>query len=362
MFNPSRMVIARHRRRMSSKGLAEAVGLTAVHVSRLENGIHEPEPETLAAIAKALGFPVEFFTGDEIDPVTKEGVSFRSMTAMKAAERDAAIAAGHIAYLLADWTAARYNLPATDLIEASEERDPARAARWLRQHWGLGEQPIKHMIKMLEAKGIRVFSLAENTAALDAFSCWRGDTPYIFLNTAKSAERSRFDAAHELGHLVMHKHGGPQQGKSAEYEAQLFAASFLMPQSDIEAKIPRALTLDQIVIAKRRWGVSVGALAYRLNKLGILSDWLYRGMLIEMGRRDYRKNEPNEMEREESVVWQKVFSDLWSKKITKDTIARELHVPIAEIENLIFGLVIRKGVSPEQRKESGPPPGLKLVG
>ncbi|WP_283536232.1 helix-turn-helix domain-containing protein [Methylorubrum extorquens] len=356
------MVIARHRRRMSSKGLAEAVGLTAVHVSRLENGIHEPEPETLAAIAKALGFPVEFFTGDEIDPVTKEGVSFRSMTAMKAAERDAAIAAGHIAYLLADWTAARYNLPATDLIEASEERDPARAARWLRQHWGLGEQPIKHMIKMLEAKGIRVFSLAENTAALDAFSCWRGDTPYIFLNTAKSAERSRFDAAHELGHLVMHKHGGPQQGKSAEYEAQLFAASFLMPQSDIEAKIPRALTLDQIVIAKRRWGVSVGALAYRLNKLGILSDWLYRGMLIEMGRRDYRKNEPNEMEREESVVWQKVFSDLWSKKITKDTIARELHVPIAEIENLIFGLVIRKGVSPEQRKESGPPPGLKLVG
>ncbi len=307
---------------MSSKGLAEAVGLTPVHVSRLENGFSSPEDQTVAAIAKALNFPIEFFHGDEIDPVIKEGVSFRSMTAMKAAERDAAIAAGHIAYLLADWTAARYNLPAPDLIEASEERDPARAARWLRQHWGLGEQPIKHMIKMLEAKGIRVFSLAENTATLDAFSCWRGDTPYIFLNTAKSAERSRFDAAHELGHLVMHKHGGPQQGKSAEHEAQLFAASFMMPQSDIEAKIPRALTLDQIVIAKRRWGVSAAALAYRLNKLGILSNWLYRGMVIEMGRRDYRKNEPNEMDREESVVWQKVFSDLWSKKITKDTIAK----------------------------------------
>ncbi|CAA2105411.1 hypothetical protein MBUL_03179 [Methylobacterium bullatum] len=347
---------------MPSKKLAEMVGLTAVHVSRLENGYHDPEDQTVAAIAKALGFPVEFFHGDDIDPVTKEGVSFRSLTAMKAGERDAAIAAGHIAYLLADWTAARYNLPTPDLIEASQERDPARSARWLRQHWGLGEQPIKHMIKLLEAKGIRVFSLAENTATLDAFSCWRGDTPYIFLNTAKSAERSRFDAAHELGHLVMHKHGGPQQGKSAEHEAQLFAASFLMPQSDIEAKIPRALTLDQIVIAKRRWGVSAAALAYRLNKLGILSDWLYRGMVIEMGRREYRTNEPNEMEREESVVWQKVFSDLWSKKITKDTIAGELHVPIAEIENLIFGLVIRKGVNPEQRKEGGPPPGLKLVG
>lgn len=355
------MVIARQRRKLSSKCLAEKVGLTAVHVSRLENGVHDPEDATLAAIAKVLNFPVDFFCGDEIDPVTKDAVSFRSMTSMKAADRDAAIAAGHIAYLLADWTAARYNLPSPDLIEASQERDPARAARWLRQHWGLGEQPIKHMIKLMEAKGIRVFSLAESTATLDAFSVWRGDTPYVFLNTAKSAERSRFDAAHELGHLVMHKHGGPQQGKSAEYEAQLFASSFLMPQSDVEAKIPRALTLDQIIIAKRRWGVSAAALAYRLNKLGILSDWLYRGMVIEMGRREYRKNEPNEMEREESVVWQKVFSDLWSKKITKDTIAAELHVPIAEIENLIFGLVIRKGASPTERRQGQPKTGLRLV-
>jgi Zn-dependent peptidase ImmA (M78 family)/DNA-binding Xre family transcriptional regulator len=362
MFNPSRMVIARHRRRMSSKKLAEAVGLTPVHVSRLENGYHDPEESTVAAIAKALDFPVEFFHGDDIDPVTKEAVSFRSLTAMKAADRDAAIAAGHIAYLLDDWVTDRYNLPKPDLIDASQERDAARAARWLRQHWGIGEQPVKHMIKMLEAKGIRVFSLAENTATLDAFSCWRGDTPYIFLNTAKSSERSRFDAAHELGHLVMHKHGGPQQGKSAEFEAQLFAASFLMPQSDVEAKIPRAITLDQIVTAKRRWGVSVAALAYRLNKLGILSDWIYRGMVIEMDRRGYRTSEPSEMEREESVLWQKVFSDLWIKKITKDTIAKHLHVPIAELENLIFGLIIRKGVSPEHRIENGPPPGFKLVG
>lgn len=336
--------------------------MTPVHISRLENGHHYPEEQTVVAISKALNFPVEFFHGDDIDAVTKEGVSFRSLTAMKAAERDAAIAAGHIAYLLADWTVSRYNLPPSDIIDTSQERDPARAARLLRQHWGLGEQPIKHMIKLLEAKGIRVFSLAENTATLDAFSCWRGDTPYIFLNTAKTAERSRFDAAHELGHLVMHKHGGPQQGKSAEYEAQLFAASFLMPQSDIEAKIPRAISLDKIVIAKRRWGVSASALAYRLNKIGVLSDWLYRGMIIEMGRRGYRENEPNEMEREESILWQKVFNDLWLKKITKEHIANDLHVPISEIENLIFGLIVRKGVSPEQRREGGGPPSLKLVG
>ena len=130
----------------------------------------------------------------------------------------------------------------------------------------------------------------------------------------------------------MHKHGGPHQGKAAEYEAQLFAASFLMPQSDIEAKIPRALTLDQIKIAKQRWGVSTSALAYRLNKLGILSPWLYRGIVIEIGRRGYRTEEPDEMPREESILWRKVLSDLWASKVSKNHIADDLNIPVGELE------------------------------
>ena len=85
------------------------------------------------------------------------------------------------------------------------------------------------MIKLLESKGVRVFSLAENTKNVDAFSCWRNDVPYIFLNTFKSADRSRLDAAHELAHLVLHRHGGPRQGREAEIEANSFASSFLMP-------------------------------------------------------------------------------------------------------------------------------------
>ena len=199
MFNPSRLTIARQRQRMSAGQLAEAIGVSPVTISRLEHGHNEPEPETVTALARALKFPREFFDGADIDPVSKDAVSFRSMTAMTAKERDAAIAAGHIAYLVADWVGERFNLPKPDLIDASQERDPARAARWLRQHWGLGEQPIKHMIKLLEAKGVRVFSLAEDTRTLDAFSCWRGSTPYVFLNTAKSAEHSRFRCCARVG-------------------------------------------------------------------------------------------------------------------------------------------------------------------
>lgn len=50
------------------------------------------------------------------------------------------------------------------------------------------------MIHLLEKHGVKVFFLSENTADIDAFSFWKDNIPYIFLNTKKTGERSRFDA------------------------------------------------------------------------------------------------------------------------------------------------------------------------
>jgi Zn-dependent peptidase ImmA (M78 family) len=324
---------------MSSKELAERTGLTAVTITRLEKFRNEPEPDTVDALVKALEFPKEFFFGPDIDELNKEAASFRSLTSMTAKEREAALAAGAIAYMLSDWVSDRFNLPESNLIDLSQERDPARAARTLRQHWALGEQPISNMIRLLEKMGVRVFSLAENTRNVDAFSCWRNGVPYVFLNTMKSAEHSRFDAAHELGHLVLHKHGGPQQGREAEQEANNFASSFLMPHADILARVPYITALNQLVAAKKRWGVSVAALAYRLHRVEILSDWQYRMFCIQMNSTGYRTNEPNPLPREESAIWSKVLTQLWSERITKSHVAADLFIPADEVENLVFGLV-----------------------
>jgi len=338
MFNPQRLSLARKRRRLSSKGFAELIGMSPVTVTRLEKASNEPESETVDLIAKKLGFPREFFFGDDIDDLAKDAASFRSLTSMTARERDAALASGSLAYLLSDYISAEFNLPEPKLIDLSHERDPATAAQTLRQVWALGEQPISNMIKLLESKGVRVFSLAENTKNVDAFSCWRNDIPYVFLNTFKSAERSRLDASHELGHLVLHKHGGPRQGRDAEAEANNFASSFLMPKADVRSRIPFVRTLNDLVTAQKRWGVSTGALAYRLHKLGILTDWQYRMFCIQINQRGYRTQEPNGLPREESVVWKMVFTALWNDKISKNQIASELHLPADELENLIFGL------------------------
>lgn len=332
MFNAGRLELARKRRRLTSKGLAEHAGITPVTLSRIINSVQSPDEKTVSALADALGYPASFFYRPDIDPIDVEAASFRSLTKMTARERDAALSAGSIAYELADWIKARFNLPAPDLLDLGNERDPASAARALRQHWAIGERPIGNIIKLLETKGVRVFSLSENTASVDAFSCWRNEEPYVFLNTFKSTERTRFDAAHELAHLVLHKHGGPHQ-REAEAQAQTFASAFLMPEADVLATIPFVRNTAHVVVAKKRWGVSAVALAYRLHRLGRMTEWQY----IQVNR-SYRTTEPDGLPPERSFVWQSVLRDLWRDGIARIHIASQLHVPQAEIESLLFGL------------------------
>ncbi len=353
MFNPNRLTLARKRRRLTGEGLASLVGITPVTMSRLEQGLNEPALETLDAIARILKFPKKFFYGEDIESPSQDAASFRSLTSMTAKERDAAIAAGSLAYLLSDWVKDRFNLPKVDLLDLSFERNPEKAAILMRQYWGLGEQPISNMVNLLESKGVLVFSLSENTKNVDAFSCWRTDAPYVFLNTFKSTEHSRFDASHELAHLVLHKHGGPHQGKSSELEANAFASAFLMPEADIRSRISYILSLGQLVEIKERWGVSVAALVYRLHKIGLLNDYRFRNMYIQINKLGYRKKEPKSLPRENSVIWEKVFKLLWTGRITKSHIADALHLPFEELENLVFGLNGSLDVQNSLKKQKG---------
>ncbi len=354
MFNPSRLEFARKRRGLTKKELASKVGLTPRSISMFENNENPPAEDTIRKLALALTFPLSFFSGEDIDVPHQETVSFRAMSKMSASKRDAALSAGAIAFIFNQWIEQRFTLPKPDLIEVEKGEEPEAAAMMLRQHWGVGELPVRNVIHLLEAKGIRVFSLAENTVEVDAYSLWKDNTPFIFLNTVKSAERSKFDAAHELGHLILHKHGAPI-GQDAEREADQFASAFLMPRSSVLASASRLATLSTLIKLKKKWGVSLAALAYRMHKLGLLSDWHYRTLCIEMSRQGYNKTEPEGIEREHSKIWEMVFSSLRDDRITKEHIARDLDIHISEIEALVFGLVLMNVIHGSNNKSSTKP-------
>lgn len=338
MFNRTRLTLARKRRGLTKKSLAQLVGLDSRSITGFEAGEFAPSGETLQLLAKQLDFPVEFFAGDDLEEPRPEGASFRSMSRITASQRNAALSAGALAFLISDYVDARFDLPAPDLLDLRDET-PTAAVEYLRQHWGIGERPIKNMIHLLEAKGVRVFSLTENFREVDAYSLWKDGRPFIFLNTMKSAEHSRFDAAHELAHLVLHRHG-ELGGPFAEKQTNEFAAAFLMPKARVRAASPIVPTINHLIDLKKIWGVSVTALAVRLHRLGLLSQWHYECLCIEIQRRGFRLNEPDPAPRETSQVWGKVFTSLKEDGITKSQLAKDLAISTREIEMLVFGLTL----------------------
>jgi Zn-dependent peptidase ImmA (M78 family)/DNA-binding XRE family transcriptional regulator len=351
MFCADRLKIARYRKKLTGKELAEAAGLTDVTISKVENG-HQPDDQTVDKLSSALGFPRAFFFMDKLEVLETRAVAFRSLKKMKAAERNAALAAGSIGIALYQWIDDRFSLPTTDLIDLSKEQHrPEIAARLLRQHWGIGDRPIGSIFRLFESKGVRILSLSENTRNVDAYSFWKSDQPYIFLNQKKTAERSNFDAAHELGHLVLHFHAQAESAPEddAERQADQFASAFLMPEADVKSTLSHVYTSSQIIKAKIRWRVSAMALATRLNRLGLLSEWSYRSILIDLGRQGYRTGEPIGVERETSTLLAKVLSALWSKGITKKDISGDLNLPWEELETLLFGLAAPVNPPPTPR-------------
>jgi Zn-dependent peptidase ImmA (M78 family)/transcriptional regulator with XRE-family HTH domain len=365
-FNYSRVDLARRRRGWQKGDLAKAVGISPRNLTEYEKGHQEPTPETIDGFASALCFPREFFFGPNLEEPTREGASFRSLTTLKARERDMALGSGALAYALADWIEAHFDLPAVDVPQC-DGLDPETAAQSVRVAWGLGERRIPNMVHLLEAHGVRVFSLSEDARAVDAFSEWRGDVPYVFLNTHKTAEHSRMDAAHELGHLVLHRHGGPN-GREAETEAHAFGSAFLMPAGSVLAEAPRGGRVPHLIRAKGRWDVSVANLAVRMHRLGLLSEWQYRSIFVELNRRG-RTTEPTApgkkpLRPETSQVLEKVFRALRDERVTKASLARALHIPLTDINASIFGLILtglEGGDHPDSAGGARPRPDLKVV-
>jgi len=350
-INPKQITFARIRRRLTKAQLAKDLGISSRSLQNYETGASAPDRALLSRIAKHLKFPEPFFfLEEEMPTLREEAVSFRKLSKMTEAMKACTFAAGTMAFKVNQWMEERFNLPQADLPDLSD-LTPEEAAVTLRRLWGLGNAPIPNMVHLLESKGVRVFSLPEETREVDAFCTWYESKPFVFLNTLKSAERSRFDAAHELGHLVRDVYSmqhGEKHGAPMEQAANAFASAFLMPKESIIAHKPPVYTLNYLIKLKRYWGVSLAALAYRFNALGLVSEWTYRSLCIEIAKQGYRSKEPEPMRRETSQLLTKVFDFLHDQKQSRRDIAKSLCLSIDEINALTFKLTPLSSVVSEK--------------
>jgi len=346
-FVPARLEMARAIRQMTATDLAAAAGTTAPWVSQAENLKKTPSAELIREFARVLNFPVEFFYRPVANLPPSDAFHFRATSKLAKKDEATARSLSTLAIELSGWIEKTYRAPEPavpelqDLIDSDDELAPEQAAEALRGAWGLGVAPIKNLLELLESKGTKIYSAGGPLQAIDAFSFRHGATPLMFLNVHKSAERLRFDLAHELGHLVMH--GGSlhvEPGKDKERAANEFASAFLMPRADVLGSIRGNLILEDVLVLKRRWRVSAMALNLRAHRLGVISEWTYGTLARQLSMAGFRRGEPgSDLRVESSSLLTQVMSDMRSRGEGFSEIARVLNVRPQDVQDLMLGIV-----------------------
>lgn len=339
MFNPSRLKLARQRLALTLTKLADQSGVSLRSLTNYENGKLAPNEENLLKLATALAVPPKFFDRDTTEAIPVEAASFRKLSKTTATRRDAVLASATLTVEFFAVIESKFRLPPSD-TPSFDKLPPEEAADLVRHRWNLGDRPIPNMMHLLESKGIRVAALRHEYVDIDAFCFIRDGSPYVFLNTSRSGERQRFDAAHELGHLVLHgeQDMDPSTSKEREAEANRFAATFLMPRTAVLTQSMRNASLQRILVARSFWKVSAMAMTHRLHELHLLSDWQYRSTCMTLSEQGYRSAEPGGMIPETSQLLRKVMFGSASKVKVRDA-ASDLDLYQDDVREFIRDLV-----------------------
>ena len=340
VFAASRLTIARHRRGLTKKALAERVGVSGAAITVFENGSRSPSDDTAERLAAELGFPLEFFYGDEIESVHPGMPSFRLLGSMTARVRDRVLSTGTLAAaVVSPYLQNRFTLPDVQVPDVgSDGMSPAMTSAGVRDQWALGEAPIRNLLHLVESKGVHVYWISEQSLKMDAISFWHDGRPYIVLRAGRCGERQRMNIAHELGHLVLHR-DFVIGGREAEAKAFDFASSLLLPEAAYREYFRGVSSLGELFAelfrTKRDWGISAAAALRRCRDMGLISEGRYNRACREFSIRKWRKVEPNRLPREESLLHRKVFQALHGDNIPPAQVARELHIGLSDLLELM---------------------------
>ncbi|MCZ7645658.1 MAG: XRE family transcriptional regulator [Planctomycetota bacterium] len=293
--------------------------VTKQAVSKIEGGKSNPTNRVLRALAKALNVPVATLLEDHGYKV--DFIAFRKGSRLSRTDEDRI--KNTIEIELKD-RVRLYSLLNTGLLEAipygkyevDDFKDVEKAAEGIRMDWKLGSNPIQNVTEVLEEHGVHVFFLqvADDTN-FDGVSARITDEKGSIMGagvvsrTGIDGERQRFNLAHELGHIVLKvkdsfcTRTGFKREKAEEKAAHRFAGAFLATKSHLlrEVGSKRAgISLEEVKGLRSRYGMSMGAVLYRLKDLGVISENHHRDWCVNLRSKGWDKGEPESLPEEES--------------------------------------------------------------
>jgi Zn-dependent peptidase ImmA (M78 family)/DNA-binding XRE family transcriptional regulator len=275
----ARIKQARKAAGLSVRGLAQAVGVSAMAVSKYERDQMKPGSETLLRLGRALDVRTEYFF--RLPAVELSALDFRKHASLSA--KDEGRVREDVRGQMERWLELEDLLHGSAVLDAFALPDglPDRIASYdavelasdaLRDAWKLGSGPIRNLIDKMEEEGIRVMVTPHDGGGrFDGLvACANGHT-VIVVGSGAPGDRQRFTLAHELGHLVLRGRLAP--GLDLEQACNRFAGAFIVPAEEARRVLGTSrswLEPRELFVLKHEWGLSMNSWLRRAHELGIL--------------------------------------------------------------------------------------------
>ena len=292
-FLGKKLTYARNRMGLSMQDIADIIFVKRQYVHKIETGKESKSfsDEQLDVIAERLGVDVQYFYQESRTLISNDRLHFRSVSIPNYIRDRAKIYAEDFAsvciFVKNYIEPLGFEFPSFSLDEKciSESVTPTllhkleieKIAHDVRDILGLELGPVSNMVRVLETSGIIICTAPEISKKVDAF-CNDDILPIVVRNDHKSPARCRFDLAHELGHLIMHKglNNDVVENQMLEKQANHFASCLLLPKGTFLAEFPqfsgKRIPWDKLLEMKQRWKVSIAALVMRAHDLELIND------------------------------------------------------------------------------------------
>jgi Zn-dependent peptidase ImmA (M78 family)/transcriptional regulator with XRE-family HTH domain len=316
---------------LTQKQLSEATQRTQSAIAQIEIGYQGGSPEIIQAISEATRFPTSFFERPAAPDFPHTSLLFRAHRAITSSQKREARQHARISYeMYSDLklTAQCGNSPFRLKLSASS---PSLAAQEARRSFGIPEGPIGHLINHFEHAGILVLALPA-LRGRDAFSFWIENLPVIAVLSCGLGDHLRVTAAHELGHLLIHKNKPSSQVN--DREADEFALEFLMPKSEFLRDLTDPIDLDKLAAAKEKWRVPMITILRRLRDLRRLTKLSYE-YHSEIIKSRWGDSEPVLLAIEKPRLLRKLAEACYGNPLDFARLAKRLDLYPAQVESIL---------------------------
>lgn len=306
-------------------------------ISKYENGKMLPDSTVLIALSNALDVGVDYlFRSFQVNMLSiefrkKAKLAIREIDSIKERVRDSVERYLEIENIL-DLNGV-FSVDFSNTIVRNADDVRSLALR-LRKELKLGEDSIGNIISILEENHIKVIEL-DAKPEFDGLSGTVDNTnPIIVLNRNFTAERKRFTALHELGHLLLNI-DPDKSSREKEKFCNLFASEMLIPGSCFMKLIGSSrkdISLQELIPLQKQYGISIDAMMYKAKELNVISEQRYKTYLIKKSKTPGLKEKVNESRYEKEysyrysgLVYRAVASEIISYSKASDLLGMPVH-------------------------------------